>query len=129
MTSLIWLGIWPLAGSLILTPIFRDVFRSYNVVDRPDNKRKLHPHPIPRVGGIAVLISYFVSVYVGAPREANLSLVWTLLPAALVVFAVGLIDDFLGLKPWQKIAGQLAAIGLAYWSGVSMQQRGRAGDR
>ena len=109
-----------MAGSVILTPIFRDIFRSYNVVDRPDTERKLHPHPIPRVGGIAVLISYFVAVSAGAPPEANLSLVWTLLPAALVVFAVGLIDDVLGLKPWQKLVGQLAAIGLAYWSGVSI---------
>ena len=120
MTALIWLGIWALAGSLILTPIFRDIFRSYNVVDSPDSERKQHPHPIPRVGGIGVLISYFVAVYAGAPSETNLSLVWTLLPAVLVVFAVGLIDDFIGLKPWQKLGGQLAAIGLACSSGVIM---------
>lgn len=124
MTSLIWLGVWALAGSLILTPIFRDIFRSYNVVDCPDNGRKTHPHPIPRVGGIAVLISYFVAVYAGAPPGANLSLVWRLLPAALTVFAVGLIDDFLGLKPWQKLAGQLGAVGLACWSGVGISSIG-----
>jgi UDP-GlcNAc:undecaprenyl-phosphate GlcNAc-1-phosphate transferase len=75
------------------------------------------------VGGIAVFISYFVSfalvrVEPGGLSEKELALVWSLLPAALVVFAVGLIDDFWGLKPWQKLGGQLAAAGLAYWAGI-----------
>ncbi len=123
MNQLIWLGVWAFVISLVLTPILRDVFRSYGVVDRPDSGRKAHPHPIPRIGGIAVAISYFISYALaaygsGGVEEAQLSLVWALLPAAVVVFSVGLIDDFVGLKPWQKVAGELAAAGLAYWAGV-----------
>jgi UDP-GlcNAc:undecaprenyl-phosphate/decaprenyl-phosphate GlcNAc-1-phosphate transferase len=126
MNSLIWLGVRAAILSLILTPIFRDIFRSYGVVDEPDSGRKTHPHPIPRVGGIAVFISYFVSLALvqvepGGLSEKELALVWSLLPAALVVFGIGLIDDFWGLKPWQKIAGQLAAAGLAYSAGIRMQ--------
>jgi len=52
------------------------------------------------------------------PFEDKLSLVWNLLPAVAVIFAVGVIDDLFGLKPWQKIIGQLGAAGLAYWAGV-----------
>jgi UDP-GlcNAc:undecaprenyl-phosphate/decaprenyl-phosphate GlcNAc-1-phosphate transferase len=123
MTPLIWLGVWAFVISLVLTPILRDVFRTYGVVDRPDSGRKAHPYPIPRIGGIAVFVSYFVSfviAYYGAAGfdRAELSLVWALLPAAGVVFAVGLIDDFMGLKPWQKLAGQLAAAAMAYAAGV-----------
>lgn len=119
MGSLIWLGIRATVIALILTPIVRDIFRSYKVVDKPDSFRKRHSHPIPRIGGIAILVSYFGAFYwPGGLGEAHLSLLWTLLPAALVVFAVGLIDDLWGLKPWQKLTGELAAAGLAYWSGV-----------
>jgi UDP-GlcNAc:undecaprenyl-phosphate GlcNAc-1-phosphate transferase len=123
MMPLVWLGLRAVVLALILTPIIRDVFRAYGVVDKPDSGRKLHRYPIPRVGGIAVAISYFASIYIGgaAPggfTPADLSLVSAIMPAVLVVFAVGLIDDFLGLKPWQKLLGQLIGAGLAYWAGV-----------
>lgn len=123
MSPLLWLGIRSILFSLILTPVFRDIFGSYGVVDRPDQGRKLHSRPIPRVGGIAITISYFVSFFLIHPNvdsgvAGELSLVWRLFPAALLIFAVGLIDDFFGLKPWQKIIGQLAAAALAYWEGV-----------
>lgn len=47
MHPLLWFGIRSFALALILTPICRDVFRSYGVVDRPDNSRKMHRYPIP----------------------------------------------------------------------------------
>jgi UDP-GlcNAc:undecaprenyl-phosphate GlcNAc-1-phosphate transferase len=122
-TSLLWFAFVSFALSLILTPIFRDIFRSYGVVDEPDHGRKIHKYPIPRVGGMAIACSYvacflLVPRFTSNPYESQLSLVWGLLPAAGVIFAVGVIDDLFGLKPWQKILGQLAGSGLAYWSGV-----------
>lgn len=123
MSSLLWLGLVAFALSLILTPIFRDIFRSYGVVDLPDGGRKLHKYPIPRVGGMAIATSYVACFFIVPffsknPFEDKLSLVWNLLPAVGVIFAVGVIDDLFGLKPWQKIIGQLGASGLAWWAGV-----------
>jgi UDP-GlcNAc:undecaprenyl-phosphate GlcNAc-1-phosphate transferase len=123
MNSLIWLGCVSFALSLILTPIFRDIFRSYGVVDEPDGGRKIHKYPIPRVGGMAIASSYvgcffIVPLLSKNPFEDKLSLVWNVLPAIAVIFAVGVIDDLFGLKPWQKLIGQFAAAGLAYWAGV-----------
>src|ERR1035438_10475149 len=43
--------------ALILTPIIRDISRSFNVVDRP-GQRKVHVHPVPRVGGVAIAMAY-----------------------------------------------------------------------
>ena len=122
-TSLIWFGFVSFALSVILTPIFRDIFRSYNVVDQPDQGRKIHKHPIPRVGGMAIASAYvacffLVPLFTHSPYEAQLSLVWDLLPGAGVIFATGVIDDLFGLKPWQKLLGQLAGALLAYWGGV-----------
>jgi len=123
MNSLIWLGCVSFALSLILTPIFRDIFRSYGMVDHPDGGRKIHKFAIPRVGGMAIALSYVGCFFVVPllsknPFEDQLSLVWNVLPAFGVIFAVGLIDDLFGLKPWQKLFGQIAAAGLAYAAGV-----------
>jgi UDP-GlcNAc:undecaprenyl-phosphate GlcNAc-1-phosphate transferase len=123
MTSLLWLGLVSFAISLILTPIFRDIFRSYGVVDKPDATRKFHKHPIPRVGGMAIATAYVACFFVvplitHEPFNQQLSLVWSLLPALGVIFATGIIDDLFGLKPWQKLVGQLAGACLAYWAGV-----------
>ena len=123
MPSLLWLGFVSFGLSIILTPIFRDIFRSYKVVDQPDSGRKLHKIPIPRVGGVAIALAYtgsflLVPLFTGNPFQEEVSLFWSLLPAAGVIFATGIIDDLFGLKPWQKIIGQLAAAGLAYWAGV-----------
>lgn len=130
MNQLVWVGLQSLAFSVVLTPIFRDIFRSFNVVDRPDQAgRKVHIHPIPRVGGIGIALAYVLTYFLtrpssGLPLGRELSLIENLLPAALVVFVTGLIDDFFGLKPWQKLLGQLGGAGLACWGGVLIQSTG-----
>ncbi|HXN46308.1 MAG TPA: MraY family glycosyltransferase [Bryobacteraceae bacterium] len=123
METLIWLGLGAFLFSLILTPIIRDIFNLYGIVDRPDTLRKSHSHPIPRVGGTGIAISYALSLYLVSLRphafdHTQFSLVQALLPSAALVFVIGLIDDFSGLRPWQKLVGQVAAASMAYGAGV-----------
>jgi UDP-GlcNAc:undecaprenyl-phosphate GlcNAc-1-phosphate transferase len=122
MDMLLWAGARGLLFSLILTPICRDVFRSYRMVDQPGEARKLHKLPIPRVGGLAIALSYALAYLVSRDQSgifsAPNSLVWKLLPAAAIVFLVGLVDDLMGLKAWQKLIGQSAAALAAYFAGV-----------
>jgi len=129
--SLFWLGIRAFLIALVLTPICRDVFRSYGVVDQPDGARKVHRYPIPRVGGMAIAISYLLSYMMvrpetGSPLAQQISLVWRLLPGAAVAFSVGLLDDLFDLRPWIKLLGQLAAAGLACLGGVRILSIGGA---
>jgi UDP-GlcNAc:undecaprenyl-phosphate GlcNAc-1-phosphate transferase len=120
MGTLIWLGLRAFAFSLILTPIIRDIFRVFELVDQPDSSRKTHAFPVPRVGGIAVLISYLLASYFtpALRADSSLSLVARLLPAILIIFTTGLIDDFVNLKPWQKLVAETVAAALAYWAGA-----------
>ena len=123
MHSLLWLGCRAFLISLVLTPICRDVFRSYGVVDEPDHARKIHRYAIPRVGGLAIGISYLAAYLLvrpeeGSPLAQQLSLVWKLLPGGVLVLALGLLDDLFNLRAWHKLLGQLAAAGLACWGGV-----------
>jgi UDP-GlcNAc:undecaprenyl-phosphate GlcNAc-1-phosphate transferase len=127
---LLWLGFRAFIISLVLTPICRDIFRSYGVVDQPD-ARKVHRYPIPRVGGLAIAISYLVAYVLvrpeeGSPLAQQLSLVWRLLPGAALAFGIGLLDDLFNLRAWIKLLGQIGAAGLACVGGVRILSIGGA---
>ncbi len=128
MFSLSFLAIAAFLLSLLLTPLFRNLFRSVGLVDSPDQDRKRHARAVPRVGGIPILLAYagacllllVMPLQGGELVHGAIPLARKLIPAVLVVFAVGLIDDLIGLKPWQKLAGESFAAGLAVWAGLHL---------
>jgi UDP-GlcNAc:undecaprenyl-phosphate GlcNAc-1-phosphate transferase len=111
-----------------LTPLVRHSFQALGILDQPHGPQKIHTMPIPRVGGIAVVASYLASFalimllpsQVHSIVRANLQFIFKVLPAGILVFAVGLADDIWNLKPWQKLCGQVAAAAVAYLAGVRM---------
>ncbi|MGO9231085.1 MAG: MraY family glycosyltransferase [Bryobacteraceae bacterium] len=118
MGELLWMAGKAFLIAIVLTPIVRDIFRSYNVVDRP-GKRKIHAYPIPRVGGMAIAIAYGVVLLTApAAESAAAPAAWKLLPGAALVFLTGLLDDLYSLKPVFKIAGLVAAASLVFFSGL-----------
>ena len=121
---LLYAGLKAFAISVLLTPILRDVFRSYNVVDQP-GQRRVHKYPIPRIGGIPIAIAYAFALYTFSGEGVGLGgPVIKLLPGVGVVFLTGLIDDFFNLRPLVKLAGQIAAALLVFWSGLSVATLG-----
>ena len=111
--------------SVILTPIVRDVFRSYNVVDRP-GRRKVHVYPIPRIGGISIMIAYFLALNSLRGPGSVFPIHWlqTILSGTAVIFLTGLVDDFVNLRPGVKLAGQIVAAGVAFANGLSIDHLG-----
>src|ERR1039458_4327007 len=81
--------------SVTLTPIVRDIFRSYNVVDRP-GRRKVHAYPIPRVGGIPIMIAYVLALNSLRGPDSVFPVNWlqTILSGAAIIFLIRL--DHLG---------------------------------
>src|ERR1700741_4036031 len=114
MYFILSLGFIAFVFSLLLTPLVRDIFRKIGVVDLPDGGRKSHAEPIPRVGGIAIALSYLAAfaVVLFLPFSYRVTVakalpdVGLLLLAAGVIFAVGLWDDLKGLRPLPKLGGQ-----------------------
>jgi UDP-GlcNAc:undecaprenyl-phosphate/decaprenyl-phosphate GlcNAc-1-phosphate transferase len=132
MYSLLFLAFISFIFSLLLTPLVRNVFRRLGIVDEPDNARKLHQRAIPRVGGVAIALSYALAFGVllitnlkgGAIVSDALPFALRLFPAAGLVFAVGLLDDLIGLKPLHKLLGQLAASLVAFYGGIHINAVG-----
>jgi UDP-GlcNAc:undecaprenyl-phosphate GlcNAc-1-phosphate transferase len=115
--------------SLLFTPLLRHFALRRGWVDQPDNQRKAHRMPVPRIGGVPIALAYVGSfgIFLLAGLHGSLTLehsfprVWKLLPAAVLVFTVGLIDDLVGLKPWHKLLCETLAAGVACYGGIHIQ--------
>jgi len=113
--------------SLLFTPLVRRLALRWNLVDHPGT-RKVHSSPIPRIGGVAVAGAYFGSCLIVAGVVAqfrpDLPLGFTTIqaigPATFFIFLIGLADDILNLRPWQKFAVQIAASVMVVSAGVHM---------
>ena len=128
MYSLIFLGVVSFALSLFLTPFVRNMAWRFGIVDQPDQERKTHSAPIPRLGGVAifaaVIAAYGLLLIVrltsGAIVWADLPLVLRLLPALAVVFGIGLLDDIVGTRPWIRLGAETVAATLAWIGGIQV---------
>src|SRR5215210_4586995 len=106
MYSILFLSATSFFACLLLTPLVRQWSQRHGLVDRPNAKRKIHDTPTPRTGGIAIALSYLVAVGcllllpLSGAASVNVSFALGLLPAAVVVFMIGLLDDLIGLPPW-----------------------------
>ena len=96
---------WGLVGALALvlalTPLTVRLAHAIGAVDRPNRDRpRIHQHPIPRIGGLAIaagiLVPYFALVQ---PHGRLLGIAI----GAVLVCAVGLVDDLRGMRPSVKL--------------------------
>ncbi len=125
MQGLFVLGAFSFLLCLLLTPVCTRVSLFLGLVDRPDQTRKLHANPIPRIGGIAIFLTYVVALECFCwlfPQNSFLrqhgDIFHSVLPASGIVFLTGLVDDLIGLRPSYKLAGQIAAAAIACHFGV-----------
>ena len=99
---------------VLLTPAVGGMARLLGVVDNP-GERRLNRRPIPRLGGLAIFMGILV------PSLAFLDLsseMRGILLGAAVACVVGAIDDFRGLAPVPKLAGQVLAAAIPTAFGV-----------
>lgn len=113
-----------LVVTYLLTPLVRELACRYGIMDMP-NERRPHKHPTARGGGLAVVMGVGAACLValalpGGARPGGFDLHWLrgFAPAALVLLAVGLVDDIHGLRPWKKLVGQTIAAVLICLSGT-----------
>jgi len=94
-----------LAAALLVTPLVRKWAFKCGALDRPE-QRKVHNGVMPRMGGLAIYISFFTAVLL--TREITLQVAGLLAGGSLIVL-LGIFDDTRGVSPWVKLAGQAAA--------------------
>ena len=106
--------------ALILTPVVRAIARRFGFVAVPKTDR-WHKKPTAMLGGVAIWLSVVIT-----------SLVFTLhitygkqiLLASTFLFLVGLIDDLIHVKPYQKLIGQILGAAYVVYYGLSLPWTG-----
>src|SRR5436305_2519265 len=112
--QVVWGALVALVVVILLTPAVGGMARLLGAVDAPGGRR-LNRNPVPRLGGLALFLGIFV------PALAFLHLgheTRGLLLGSAVAVTVGAIDDFRGLRWFEKLAGQLLAAGIPVGFGV-----------
>ena len=104
--------------SFLLTPLVKRLAYRIGAVDVPKDKRRMHNHPIPRLGGLAIFVGFVIAVLLFASPDRQLRGV--LLGACLIV-AVGVVDDSHPLGAGIKFILQIVAALIAVWHGVVIQ--------
>jgi UDP-N-acetylmuramyl pentapeptide phosphotransferase/UDP-N-acetylglucosamine-1-phosphate transferase len=104
-----------------LVPLVRRLGLHFGFTDQPD-ARKQHSTPIVRVGGIAMVSGFVLSLSAiwllggfGLLAPERDQLIWSTLAGSLCFFLIGLADDLYALSPWPRLAGQIF-VSAAIWS-------------
>lgn len=102
-TNPIWVAVISFISAIVLTAIVRGAARRYGLVAKPKADR-WHKKPTAMMGGVAIFLTTVLIYFLFVPQTRE-SLV--ILGASSFLFLVGLLDDLLNIKPYQKLVGQL----------------------
>ncbi|MFI5221704.1 MAG: MraY family glycosyltransferase [Bacteroidia bacterium] len=91
-------------------PSIITVAKFKGLYDKPDN-RKLHTEKIPRLGGVAIIAAFAISVSIWGIQH-GIGRLQYLQAAVIILFFIGLKDDIIILSPVKKLLSQLFATAL-----------------
>ena len=107
--------------SVVGTPLVRRLAISIGVVDQP-NARKVHAHPVPLLGGIAIYGGVVLTLVLwsggGSPFLRELGFIFL---GATIVVICGALDDKWGLSASLKLFGQVLGCIAIIYGGVRVQ--------
>jgi UDP-GlcNAc:undecaprenyl-phosphate GlcNAc-1-phosphate transferase len=126
MTPYLLVGLVAAVVTFVATPLVRWFSVRFGAIDHPSD-RKVHAEPTPTLGGLALFAGIVVAGYV-ASQMPEFEGVFTasseaagILAGAVIIFALGVVDDLRDLPAPVKLAGQVFASGILFLSGVKMQ--------
>jgi UDP-GlcNAc:undecaprenyl-phosphate/decaprenyl-phosphate GlcNAc-1-phosphate transferase len=105
------------ALSLGLTYAVRELARRYGFVAKPKSDR-WHKRPTAMMGGVSIFLTTTAASLIFLEHTREL---YVLLSAGAFLFLVGLIDDILHIKPYQKLIGQLIGAAIIVSFGLTLQ--------
>ena len=99
----------------VMTPPVKRFAEKVGAIDVPKDNRRVHDHPIPRMGGLAIFIGFVLSLIFFVPMSTK---VLGLLVGSVIIAVMGGVDDIVSLNPWVKLAGQIVAALVAIRCGL-----------
>ncbi len=103
--------------SFCLNPVFAWIARKMNILDMPD-ERKLHKEATPLLGGAAVFIGFSFAILTNGIFSKP---VLVILIASLILFGIGILDDFREVSARIKLSAQLVCTLLVMSCGIVLR--------
>ena len=100
--------------ALISTPVVRSLAFRMGAVDVPKDGRRMHDHPIPRMGGLAIFFGFVLSVLIFLPITPQLR---GMLLGGVIIVILGIFDDIFALPAMPKFIVQIIAALVAVLEG------------
>ena len=118
------------ALSLLLTRWVRNYANARGWVATPELDRHVHTTSVPRLGGVAIFVSFMVVAGLAMllPRWTGITLamparaMFSILGAAFIIFLLGLYDDVRFVGPYWKFGIQALAAVMLYEGGVGIHR-------
>lgn len=99
------------------TPIVKSFAEKVGAMDVPKDARRIHDHPIPRMGGMAIFLGFLLSVVLFADIDRQMQ---GILIGCVIIVAAGAIDDIVPMKWWVKLLAEIVAAVVAIAHGVKI---------
>ncbi len=108
-------------------PLVNKFALHFGFIDNP-SPRKQHNFPIARIGGISIVLGFFLTILITnflIPNLFNYFLSHDakftyLFIGSIMMFFLGFADDINGLSPWSRLVGQTIISSILWSKGVSL---------
>lgn len=104
--------------SFAATPIVKMFAEKVGAIDVPDEERRVHDHPIPRMGGLAIFLGFILSVLLFVDISPQIQ---GILLGSIIIIVTGAVDDIVSLNAWVKLFLQIAAACVPVFFGVRIE--------
>lgn len=96
------------------TPAVRVLAFKIGAVDVPLDSRRVHKKPIPRIGGLAIYLSFLITTLLFCDVSKTLVTIWI---GGLALVIVGIVDDIYRINAWIKLIVQVCVALFAVLNG------------
>ncbi|MBQ3101361.1 MAG: undecaprenyl/decaprenyl-phosphate alpha-N-acetylglucosaminyl 1-phosphate transferase [Clostridia bacterium] len=105
--------------SFAMTPPVRVLAHKLGAIDIPQDNRRMHKQPIPRLGGLAIYLGFVITSLVFLDLSPLLT---TILLGGTGIVVLGMLDDIFRLRASLKFLVQIGIAFIAVWQGVTIEQ-------
>ena len=104
---------------LAIPPIIK-VAKIKHLFDEPSEDRKIHIYKTPNLGGVGIFVGLLITLCLCIPF-ASIPHVNFIIASTIILFALGLKDDLVGLSPLVKFIAQIiAALIICYFADIRL---------
>lgn len=113
--------------AFLLTPVVKKLAIKLKAIDIPNEKRRVHDHPIPRLGGLAIVIGFSIATVIyaiianGTENTILDKQLLGLFIGIVIIEIAGILDDIYQLKAWNKLFFQIAAAAVVIAFGIRIE--------